>query len=162
MMGQSQSSSLADAAMAPPGITVGPGFPLSLPYSVMSSAPEMYLHEANSSLRSTARSLVLVYEPENEDCLESSRVEGPNLCIFQFLCTDDRKQCYRLCRKQCYQWIFVEGQSRHRLSLKEQSKFVYLEILHIERPPECTNLGMVLFVGGVGNYCWGRWYGCGN
>ena len=56
-----------------------------------------------------------------------------------FLSIDDRKQCYRECR----QWLFVEGQSRHRLSLKEQSKFVFFEILHIERPPECTNLGRI-------------------
>ena len=159
LLRQSQSSSLAGAAMMPPGIKVGPGFLLSLPDPVMSSAPGMYLREANSSLQSTARSLVLVSVPETEDCVESSGVEGPDYCsdiqddilacIFQFLSTGDWKQCSRLCRR----WLLLEGQSRHRLSLKEQSKCVYLEILHVERTPEYTNLGLER---------WGRWYGCGN
>ena len=116
--------------MAPPGIPVGPGVPLSHPAPVMSSAPGMYLRESNSSLRSTARSPLLVSVPETEDCVDSSGVEGPDYCsdipdeilacIFQFLSTGDRKQCSLVCRR----WFLVEGQSRHRLSLKAQSDIV--------------------------------------
>ena len=142
---------------------MGPGVPLSHPAPMMSFAPGMYLRESISSLRSTARLPLLVSVPETEDCVDSSGVEGPDYCsdipddilacIFQFLSTGDRKQCFRLCRR----WLLVEGQSRNRLSLKAQSDIVPMkhmgtvtfpkcmsfEILHIERTPECTNLGLV-------------------
>lgn len=131
-MGQSHSSPSAGAAPEPPPIPVGAVVPTSLSGSMMSSAPGMYLRESNSSLRSTARSLLRLSTPELDDCVESLEFEGPDYtwalpddilaCIFQSLSVGDRKRCSLVCQR----WLLVEGQSRHRLSLNAQSEIIPL------------------------------------
>ena len=115
------------------------------PDPVRSLTPRMYFHMANFSFRSATSSSVLESMPETEDRVVYSVVEGPDYCsdipddilacFLQFLCTDDRKQCSRMCRG----WLVAEGQSSYCLSLNEHSKCVCL----VFRNPECTNLGLV-------------------
>ncbi|KAK6924015.1 Leucine-rich repeat [Dillenia turbinata] len=60
------------------------------------------------------------YEPDFQNKVSMSEIDYisdlPDEClagIFQYLSSGDRRQCSLVCR----QWLIVEGQSRHRLSL---------------------------------------------
>ena len=85
LMGQSQSSSLADAAMALPGIPLDLRGPMSYPTQVMVSTPGLFLCDSISRHQSTARSSRLVSVPEREDCVVSLCVIGSKGRVLVFI-----------------------------------------------------------------------------
>ncbi|GKV04563.1 hypothetical protein SLEP1_g16713 [Rubroshorea leprosula] len=85
--------------------------------------------DSSLSHRSKSKSTALILPMQDDEAEEhDGSLDGSSdyisdlpdeclACVFQSLNTSDRKQCSLVCRR----WLKIEGQSRHRLSLKAQS-----------------------------------------